>query len=55
MTNDLNARYNTKPAKPEKDTGGYVPKPRKTQRAKQKPRQQRNLRESWLVHGSAAG
>ena len=53
LTNDLNKTYNTKP--PKQSTGGYVPKPRKTQRAVQKPRRApgRTARNAFQVHDSA--
>jgi len=58
LTSDLNARYNTpppKPPKPPKPEKGepYVPKPRKTQRAKQKPRGRAVL--SAYAHGTSDG
>ena len=58
LTNQMNALYNTKPPKPAAGEA-YVPKQRKTQRAKQKPRTQGSLgiraatRE--LRHGSSEG
>ena len=59
LTNDLNARYATAQAKSSKGSAAepYVPKARKTQRARQKPRQPRTMMSSSLgyAHGSAAG